>query len=78
LAARHLLEGRGIPARSASAYEALRSLAALDGLPAGLRRAASRLTERVTDAFVLPHEQDPLADARGVIAAAFGKGDSEK
>jgi HEPN domain-containing protein len=77
LAARYLLEARGISPRSASAYEALRSLAALHGIPIGLRQAASRLTERVTEGFVLPHEQDPLADAREVVAASFDRGDPE-
>jgi HEPN domain-containing protein len=77
LAARRLLQARGIPIRSASAYDALRSLAGLDDFPHDLRRAAGRLTERVTQGFILPHEEDPLADARRVIAACFGRGEAE-
>jgi HEPN domain-containing protein len=77
LAARSLLEARRIRPRSASAYDALRSLAALDDIPTALRKAAGRLTERVTEGFTLPHEEDPLADALEVIAASLDEGGLE-
>jgi hypothetical protein len=71
LAARPLLELLGASPRGASAMEALRALAALEGLPVGVRQAAGRLTTRVTEEFNLPHPQDPLEDARAVIQACL-------
>jgi hypothetical protein len=74
LAARQHLERLGASPRGASAVDALRALAALDGLPAEIRQAASRLTTRVTEDFTLPHPEDPLEDARAVIAACLPRG----
>ncbi|MEW6568962.1 MAG: hypothetical protein AB1449_12515 [Chloroflexota bacterium] len=51
----------------ASAYDLLRRLQARDEAPEGLRRAAARLTARVTADFRLPHAQDPLEDARVIV-----------
>lgn len=71
MAARHHLEQAGAPPRSRSALDALRRLAEIEDLPAPLLEAASRLTTRVTQVHDLPHAQDPLADARLVIAACL-------
>jgi len=80
LAAGAYLTGRGQPARGASAYDRLRRLESAAGLAEDLRRAAARLTARVDAHHRLPHEQDPLEDARLLIAGlldsdgAGGKG----
>jgi HEPN domain-containing protein len=74
LAARPLLEVLGASPRGASAVDALRALAALEGLPAEIRQAARRLTTRVTEEFNLPHPEDPLEDARAVIQACLERG----
>jgi HEPN domain-containing protein len=76
LAAAHHLEGRGQSPRASSAYDALRRVAESDGLPPELRRAAGRLTARVTEDFVLPHREDPLADARAVIEACLASAEN--
>ncbi|HET7012193.1 MAG TPA: hypothetical protein VFI11_15565 [Anaerolineales bacterium] len=40
--------------------------------PEPLRRAAERLTARVTEAFRLPHAEDPLRDACHIVEAHLG------
>lgn len=67
LAAQHRLEPSGLWKGRGSALDALRALAATDGLLPALREAAGRLTRRVTEDFTLPHAQDPLADAQVII-----------
>jgi hypothetical protein len=41
----------------------------LVGAPEPLRRAAGRLTTHVTHEHTLPHPEDPVEDARGLIEA---------
>ena len=77
LAARHRLEQSGSPARSRSALDALKALAAMDDFSPALRNAALRLTNRVTQGHVLAHAEDPLADARRVISACLRGEDTE-
>ena len=52
----------------ANAYQLLTRAAADSGLPPELRLAAQRLTRRVTEAHQLPHDEDPLDDARALLA----------
>lgn len=52
----------------ANAYQLLMRAAADSGLPPDVREAAQRLTRRVTEAHRLPHEEDPLDDARMLLA----------
>ena len=52
----------------ANAYQLLTRAAADTGLPPELRQAAQRLTRRVTEAHQLPHDEDPLDDARALLA----------
>jgi hypothetical protein len=52
----------------ASAYQLLQRAAADSGLPPELRQAAQRLTRRVNQAHRLPHDEDPLDDARSLLA----------
>lgn len=52
----------------ANAYQLLLRAAADNGLPPELRQAAQRLTRRVTEAHRLPHDEDPLDDARALLA----------
>jgi len=53
----------------ANAYQLLMRAAADSGLPPEVRQAAQRLTRRVTEAHRLPHDEDPLDDARVILAA---------
>jgi len=50
-----------------SAYNLLRWFASLPGVEEDLRASAERLAMRVTREHVLPHPQDPLADAMFLI-----------
>lgn len=50
-----------------NAYQLLLRAAADTGLPPELRQAAQRLTRRVTEAHRLPHDEDPLEDARSLL-----------
>lgn len=52
----------------ANAYQLLMRAAADSGLPPDVRQAAQRLTRRVTEAHRLPHDEDPLDDARALLA----------
>jgi hypothetical protein len=54
---------------NANAYQLLLRAAADAELPPELRLAAQRLTRRVTAAHRLPHDEDPLEDARQILAA---------
>jgi len=49
--------------RTVGAYGLLRWFASLPGVEEELRASAERLAMRVTREHVLPHPQDPLADA---------------
>jgi len=53
--------------RPVSAYGLLRWFASVPGVEDGLRASAERLAMRVTHDHVLPHPQDPLADAMFLI-----------
>ena len=52
----------------ANAFQLLQRAAADAGFPPALRQAAQRLTVRVTEAHTLPHDEDPLDDARALLA----------
>jgi len=52
----------------ANAYHLLLRAAGDAGLPPELRLAAQRLTLRVTESHRLPHDEDPLEDARSLLA----------
>ena len=52
-----------------SAYVLLQWFSDREEMPENLRDAARRLTVRVTPAYVLPHEEDPLEDAQLLIQA---------
>jgi HEPN domain-containing protein len=62
--------GRPAPA---NALDLLRWLQRDVEAPQHLRLAAGRLTARVTQDFRLPHQQDPLDDARRIVDA-YGAG----
>jgi hypothetical protein len=55
------------PSQPNGATECLRWFANRSELPAELREAARRLTVHVTVDHVLPHSEDPLADARMIV-----------
>ncbi|OGO20880.1 MAG: hypothetical protein A2Z14_04095 [Chloroflexi bacterium RBG_16_48_8] len=52
-----------------SAYELLQWYSRREEIPDNLRESAERLTVRVTPEYKLPHIQDPLEDARFIVAA---------
>ncbi len=68
LAAGRYLMRNGMGAHGSSAYDRLRRLQRAAGLADDLRRAAGRLTVRVGESHHLPHADDPLEDARRLIA----------
>ncbi len=53
----------------ASALDLLRWFHADPSASPDLRRAAERLTVRVTEDHSLPHAEDPLTDARRIVEA---------
>lgn len=53
----------------ANAYRQLHWLQTLDEIPQEIREAAFRLTARVSLDHTLPHQEDPLEDARMLIQA---------
>jgi len=53
------------------AYDQLRALQSLTGLPDPARRAAELLTLRVNESFSLPVEADLIAEARILVDALF-------
>jgi hypothetical protein len=55
---------RGVPVRNDSAYDLLKNLSGVAGLPEELRQAAEFLTLRVTEEFKLPVEVDLLQAAQ--------------
>ena len=55
---------RGVPVRNVSAYDLLKNLTGVTGLPEELKQAAEFLTLRVTEDFKLPVEGDLLQAAR--------------
>jgi hypothetical protein len=57
-----------------SAYRRLQWLEIQDAIDPSLRRAAARLTARIDEDHDLPHEQDPLEDARRLVAAMLSDG----
>lgn len=57
------------PGDSRTAFVLLEWFRDRSGAPDPLRLAASRLTTRITEEHLLPHEQDPLQDARTLLAA---------
>lgn len=50
-------------------FRHLQRIVADENLPGDLRAAAERLTVHVTPAHTLPHDDDPLEDARNLAAA---------
>ena len=76
----YYVERMGRPA-PASALDLLRWLHADPSALPDLRRAAERLTVRVTEEHRLPHPEDPLSDARRIIeiyaASTSGTGREE-
>jgi hypothetical protein len=64
IAIREYMERSNIRAASASAYDLLNALLAMDGLPPDARQAAERLTLRVDEEFKLPEGVDLIREAR--------------
>jgi hypothetical protein len=64
----------GEPAPSTSAYDRLRSLANMPGLPEGTRQAAERLLLRVTPEYQLPIEADLINDAAWLCETLIPEG----
>ena len=62
-----LIERLGMP-HNQDALKLLQNFQDHPEMPDGLRAAAKRLTKRVTPDHRLPHPQDPLEDARAIIA----------
>jgi hypothetical protein len=56
-------------AAPANALDLLRWFRSDAAAPTELRSAAERLTVRVTEDFRLPHNQDPISDARRIVSA---------
>jgi hypothetical protein len=52
---------------SRSAYDQLKLLQREENLPGETRLAAARLVAKVNTGGQLPHPQDPLEDARGLV-----------
>jgi hypothetical protein len=52
-----------------NAYQQLRWFQKLEDIPIDLRKAAERLTIRVTPSHELPHREDPLKDAQMIVRA---------
>jgi hypothetical protein len=71
-AIRAAMAGRASGPPPSNAYTVLRWYASLADQPPELRAAAARLAARVTPEHVLPHREDPLEDARVIIAALLG------
>ncbi len=63
----YLIERLGMP-HNQDALKLLQKFQDHPEMPDGLRAAAKRLTKRVTPDHRLPHPQDPLEDARAIIA----------
>lgn len=62
-----------VPAQQrVNAYGLLRWYRRRPSASAQLRAAAERLTARITEEHTLPHEQDPLEDARRLVKALLG------
>lgn len=55
-----------------SAYKLLQWFSEREEISQDLRDSANRLTVRVTPAFRLPHDEDPLEDAQIIIDAILG------
>jgi hypothetical protein len=70
---REYLTRRGIPVRNPSAYDLLNHLAEQKDLDPTLRRAAERITVRVTESFSLPLEADLLEEAQRLRAGLLGE-----
>jgi len=61
----------------ANFYRLLRWFQEVDGVSAGLKQAAARLTTRVRPDYSLPHSDDPLQDARTLIEALLLEGEDQ-
>lgn len=70
---REYLNRKGLPVRNPSAYDLLNTLAQQQDLDPALRRAAEKLTVRVTESFQLPEEADLLAEAETLRAGLLGE-----
>ncbi len=73
-AAAPLYESRTGHQAPLSALQLLRWLAKQQDLPQEVRAAARRLTRRVLPSYRLPHPEDPLQDARMLVAALLAEG----
>jgi hypothetical protein len=67
MAARDFLTRHGGQQRTVSAYDALLTLEQFPGLAPDLQTAASHLTLRVSEEFILPVEVDLIAEAQKLI-----------
>jgi hypothetical protein len=52
-----------------NAYKLLQWFSRREEIPEYLQQAARRLTVRVTPAYDLPHQEDPIEDARLIVTA---------
>ncbi len=57
-----------------SAYKLLEWFSQREEIPEDLQLSAGRLTVRVTPEFELPHEEDPIDDARKIVTAILSGG----
>ncbi len=62
---------------SANYYRLLCWFREVDDVPDALKQSAARLTTRVTPEYTLPHDQDPLQDARTLIEALLPEDKSQ-
>lgn len=69
IAASAYLARRGAAPRTSSAYDVLRLLADVPGIPTNVKESALRLTLRVDEDFQLPPGVDLLAEARALCTA---------
>jgi len=60
-----------------SAYRVLQWFQVQPAVRGGLRQAAARLTTRINEDHELPHQQDPLEDARRLVHAMLAESDDQ-
>jgi hypothetical protein len=54
-----------------NAYKLLQWFSEQEEIPEELQRSARRLIVRVTPEYELPHEEDPIDDARSIVSAVL-------
>jgi hypothetical protein len=72
-AVNHLRQSNNDAAKPGNAYEALRWLQDQTMIEESVRRAAQRLTTRLTPEHKMPYSEDPLQDAEWVIKHIFNE-----